>query len=344
MATLCETEDARAAREAYNLRSSAEFAPNYGNPDLHVALPCPAGVVWVDLSDLSDQGIDQTMVRGARTTVVQPRGPDPQKQYSPIAPAAASPDPHWAPGGGRGAHRGMIGKGGMMSRGLMARGGPATGAPMRVSSTDAASRNRRSGFTRRFRRSRVNSMEETSLGEGASQSSLDLDQKGRGADEEEEQVLELLNFELPPKRGAEDAKAAATRSACIREEYVAQEMAVRQMWKIAMGNAPGLKAEIAKLHATERAKLALREFELAEHSSATWQREEPPGSPTTAPPSPPSSDSRALAAVTSSEADAAANPQSRSGSPLTLNGDARNRRSRNGPTGVFGWVFGNFRV
>lgn len=120
-------------------------------------------------------------------------------------------------------------------------------------------------------------------------------------------------------------------------------MAVRQMWKIAMGNAPGLKAEIAKLHATERAKLALREFELAEHSSATWQREEPPGGPTTAPPSPPSSDLR-LVPSGASEVDGANNPPSRSGSPLTLNGDARNRRSRQGPTGVFGWVFGNFRV
>ena len=220
MATLCETEEARAAREAYNLRSSAEFAPNYGSPDLHVALPCPAGVVWVDLSDLSDQGIDQSVVRGARNTVVgQPRG----AEYSPIAqmPAAAAvPDPHWAPGGGRGgAHRGVIGKGGLLARGLMGRGGPGTGAPMRGPSADA-SRNRRSGFTRRFRRSRVNSMEETSLADGASQSSLDMDQKGRGADDEEEQVLELLNFELPPKRGAEDAKAAATRSACIREVCV----------------------------------------------------------------------------------------------------------------------------
>lgn len=37
---------------------------------------------------------------------------------------------------------------------------------------------------------------------------------------------------------------------------------MRQMWKVVMGNAPGLKAEIAKLHATEQAKLALREYEL----------------------------------------------------------------------------------
>jgi hypothetical protein len=51
---------------------------------------------------------------------------------------------------------------------------------------------------------------------------------------------------------------------------MAQELQVRQMWRVVMGNAPGLKAEIAKLHATERAKLALRDFETGERRRARW--------------------------------------------------------------------------
>ena len=83
--------------------------------------------------------------------------------------------------------------------------------------------------------------------------------------EEEAVALQLLQYVIDPQAGAEEAKATATRSAQIRESYVAQEIQTRQMWRVVMGNAPGLKAEIAKLHATERAKLALREFELQQH-------------------------------------------------------------------------------
>lgn len=63
---------------------------------------------------------------------------------------------------------------------------------------------------------------------------------------------------------------------------------MRQMWKVAMGNAPGLKAEIAKLHATEQAKLALREFELnLAHKSMAPRRAS--GTPNIIPVPPPSS-------------------------------------------------------
>ena len=78
---------------------------------------------------------------------------------------------------------------------------------------------------------------------------------------------ELINFELKPIKGAESAKAAATQSAQFRERSIVAEAHVRQMWKVTMGNTPGLKAEIAKLHATEQAKLAYREWELANSKS-----------------------------------------------------------------------------
>lgn len=51
---------------------------------------------------------------------------------------------------------------------------------------------------------------------------------------------------------------------------------MRQMWRVVMGDAPGLKAEIAKLHATERAKLALRDFERGERPRQRWMDDRSP--------------------------------------------------------------------
>ena len=76
-------------------------------------------------------------------------------------------------------------------------------------------------------------------------------------------AAELLQLELPPRRAAEEAKAAATRSAQNCADQVTREQETRVFWRVAMGNAPGLKAELAKLHATEQARLALKEFEIA---------------------------------------------------------------------------------
>lgn len=45
------------------------------------------------------------------------------------------------------------------------------------------------------------------------------------------------------------------------QDQVTKEQETRLMWRVVMGNAPGLKAEIAKLHATEQARLALKEWE-----------------------------------------------------------------------------------
>ena len=188
---------------------------------------------------------------------------------------------------------------------------------------------------------------------------------GFDSDNEEAEVADtLLRYELAPKRRAEDAKAAATRSAQIREEYVAQEMQVRQMWRIVMGNAPGLKAEIAKLHATERAKLVLREFENQERAHRSWAALEGSlekhdsetigsgsssgsttmggdgggsrvgaagGEPVPSSPIYYSSDSEARALI-------AASSRHRSGHPGDA--DAIGRDARQKQQGVFGWVFG----
>ena len=72
-----------------------------------------------------------------------------------------------------------------------------------------------------------------------------------------------LTHQPPPRRAvsSQDAKTSASTSAKMLESLVSQEMQVRQMWRVEMGSIPGLKAEIAKLHATERAKRAATSYE-----------------------------------------------------------------------------------
>ncbi len=102
-----------------------------------------------------------------------------------------------------------------------------------------------------------------------SEGSRDASGPSRTGVEAEDADLETLTIELlaeigdrPDDLGAEQAKLLATRTAQLRELVVTREMQVRKKWRESMGTAPGIKAEIAKLHATERAKLAAREFEL----------------------------------------------------------------------------------
>ena len=61
--------------------------------------------------------------------------------------------------------------------------------------------------------------------------------------------------------GGEVAKAVATRNAKDHEDRVLAELRLTHMWKVMMGNAPGLPAEIAKLHATQQAKLRYQEYD-----------------------------------------------------------------------------------
>ena len=56
-------------------------------------------------------------------------------------------------------------------------------------------------------------------------------------------------------------QARATRSAKMHEERYMAETQVKQMWRVMMGAAPGLKAEVAKMRATEQAKRCFELFE-----------------------------------------------------------------------------------
>ena len=60
--------------------------------------------------------------------------------------------------------------------------------------------------------------------------------------------------ETPPSRAAQ-AKSSGVPSLTM------SEMQLRHMWKVMIGNSPGLEAEIAKLHATHTAKLCYLEYE-----------------------------------------------------------------------------------
>ena len=55
------------------------------------------------------------------------------------------------------------------------------------------------------------------------------------------------------------------------EERVEAELQVQQMWRQMMGNMPGVAAEIAKLHATEQARMRLRQYE-EEEARKKWRR------------------------------------------------------------------------
>jgi hypothetical protein len=79
--------------------------------------------------------------------------------------------------------------------------------------------------------------------------------------EERRLLVELRMFEMQPRVGAEAAKADATLSARRVGGAVRMERTYRQLWRVTHGRARGLRAELAKLRATERAKLVLRDFD-----------------------------------------------------------------------------------
>ena len=67
-----ETDEAREAREVHNMKSVHATAPPADESN-HIALPCPAGVVWVNLSDMGDGNSGGFVnLDGRRASVVRP--------------------------------------------------------------------------------------------------------------------------------------------------------------------------------------------------------------------------------------------------------------------------------
>ena len=288
-----ETAEAREARVFHNMKSLQTTSDE--NND--IAFPCPAGVVWVDLSELnkkehteeSASGGDRPTRRSSSDRFASTGLQQHERRGSLLGKLPEAWHPH-----GSGFHdfstSALIAR--MRSkrpvRRQSSRSDEMTPSARSSSAGQAAGSTSSKKGRRRRRSSGVGFAEgaEADLAGASSQEVGGAGPKGSGSKRGEDLVaLDLLQFVIEPKMGAEDAKAAATRSAQIRESYVAQELQVRQMWRVAMGNAPGLKAEIAKLHATERAKLALREFELGERHRRSWNERErrssgsPQGSP-----------------------------------------------------------------
>lgn len=80
--------------------------------------------------------------------------------------------------------------------------------------------------------------------------------------------LENLSYDV----SAEAAKARAGRAAKATEDRIAAEMRVQAMWRLRFRDAPGVEAEIAKMHATETAKAIFEMWE-AEQRAQRIQRE-----------------------------------------------------------------------
>ena len=234
-----ETDEARALREAFNARSQVAHSAAASDEN-KVEFTCPAGVVLVDLTELEKQDNPTSFLKARKLS------------FATVSAAALNSM-------GRDGRRPSLRS--VSSDGRSERSGPSmrhlgnttalVGRLLRW--TNAAVRRdelgKAAGWTSKGGRRWSDS---SAAGTGSASS------KG----EHDNVALELVQYVVEEHTEAELAKQAATRSAQMRESYVAQELQVRQMWRVVMGNAPGLKAEIAKLHATERAKLALREFEL----------------------------------------------------------------------------------
>ena len=127
---------------------------------------------------------------------------------------------------------------------------------------------------------------------------------------------------------------------------------MKQMWRVVMGNAPGLKAEIAKLHATEQAKLALREFERAARGGTTASSSS--DMTITAPSSPESSPGGSATKPDEIKFDLMGGSRGRGDSPTPQqqhaqtdrfdggSESARNRRGGGGG-GMFAWLTGVYK-
>ena len=205
----------------------------------YIALPSSAGTVWVDLSEFEENhgdsvfaaaGLDgQGRERHSQSSFRSRETPE----NSFMRRTVVDPTTH--------------GVGTLLARmGVTRRRGSATthGDP-----ADHNSRQPTIEHGKRFfggsRRTREGSGMSVGTDDPGSQSTLEGEGHGKDAVEEEALALELLRFRLPHKQGAEEAKSSATRAAKMCEAYVAQEMQVRQMWRIGMGNAPGLKVRFA---------------------------------------------------------------------------------------------------
>lgn len=330
-AVVSETDEARELREAYNARNGGHTMQSAGSgasDSDYIALVCPPGVVWVNLKELEEQERQQVPVVPTTSPVV--------RRLSALvgAGAPAGSGPHLQRQSSSLNGGGQSGAGG---RGLHFSGALIAHLPrvrrvwgQRVGD-DAGGRRRRSY-------SRKGGEAEPGSSTGADGSMLANGAQSKA--NEELVALELLQHAIEPKTSAEDAKAAATHSAMIRESYVAHELQVRQMWRVVMGNAPGLKAEIAKLHATERAKLALRQFELdaAARRNINWQATRRPDSPQQASPPAdrrPSPQGYQTLAV-SAQAVESSSSRHALGSKPSARGSSRDTQPE-GRGGLFGW-------
>jgi len=262
---LCtETDEARELREAYNLRNrdpsidgNSFVKSGKSKQQNTVIMPCVAGVAHVDLEAIEEleNEIKERSLKGS-PLLTNASSSSEQPAVQPPTPAAAAEGHRWH------VHQQAldalrhITDAGTIER-MVTRGRHYVAPLFDVSG--------RQGTLGRRRRNRSGETETSSRG--------DSPEPDTGAGDSHEDLMsaavtaELLHFQLPPRRAAEDAKAAATRSAQNRAEQVTKEQETRLMWRVVMGNAPGLKAEIAKLHATEQAKLALKEYE-RQHSRA----------------------------------------------------------------------------
>lgn len=248
-----ESDESREAREAYNRRSLSPSA--HPDEDDRIEFPCTAGIVLVDLNELNkqDNGSGAPLRRSSFAAVMEPRG---------VRSRQLSLSEQWLADTVTAQSRPKLG---------FAQVARLVAVPLRLARAAAGGDDEPGIFGRKWRRRSTGDAARSEGGE-ASAASASAQERERVASmggaskaaDDEVIALELLQYVIEPKQGAEEAKSSATRSAQMRESYVTQELQVRQMWRVEMGNAPGLKAEIAKLHATERAKLALREFELGE--------------------------------------------------------------------------------
>ena len=97
-------------------------------------------------------------------------------------------------------------------------------------------------------------------GSGQVRSSLSPEQEQAEAELAAEE-REARKRQEEADRRAEDMKARAASNARAEERRVAAEVRLHAFWRLHMNGAPGLDAEIAKLHASESAKQILREWE-----------------------------------------------------------------------------------
>jgi hypothetical protein len=224
-----ETEEAREIRERYNmlhggLLGAAAISNSIDNN--HIALPCAAGVVWVDLSEFGDNSTSDDASPQPPVRSEQGGEADLFEQHEQAGSSSTSP------GTGRRARFAWFGKEARnpSERNSVRRASPTSDSLIGLKRQQTVS------FLGR-RRQRQDSRDAPDRYGGAHGARA----SGLYEANEEEVALELLNFELKPQVGAEEAKAAATRSAQVRESAVELETQVRQMWRVVMGTAPGLK-------------------------------------------------------------------------------------------------------